>query len=61
MEKLLALWGWLKGKKTYAIVIISIAYAILGAILGHISWQEASDMILVAAGFGTVRHSISPQ
>jgi len=49
---------WFKGKKTYIISALMIAYAISGMVLGYIPQDVGVQMILTALGFGAIRNAI---
>ncbi len=59
MQKILSIWEFLKGKKTYFISGISIAYAIIVIGLHQNDWQQASELILQSLGLSALRHSVN--
>lgn len=47
------------GNKTYAVVVVTIAFAIAGAYLGYFDLPTAGQMILAALGVGGLRSAVS--
>lgn len=52
---------YLKGKKTYFIVAVSIIYALSALATGHMDVQTAIEMILAALGGASMRNAIGTQ
>lgn len=48
----------LNGKKTYAVAIVTVIYAVCGILLGDISTNEAMMLIAGALGITTIGHKI---
>jgi uncharacterized membrane protein len=55
MTKIIA---WLAGKKTYILAIALFAYAIGGALTGHLSWNEALNLIFGSGIVASLRLAI---
>lgn len=49
----------LQGKKTYFVGIVMIFYAVSGALLGHLTTDEAIKLALEGLGFITVRSAVA--
>ena len=58
MAKLKKLWSWSTGKKTYAVGVVTIVWAVVGAVLGALEPQEALNVLLVALGGMGLRHGM---
>lgn len=56
MSKLIDLWQWLKGKKTYFAAAGMILYAILGLALGQLSHDAAMVLFFNALGIAGLKH-----
>lgn len=52
------LWNFLKGKKTYFIMLATIAYAGTGWLTGNLTQTEALAFIFGASGLGALRHGV---
>ena len=55
----MALWEWMRGKKTYTTACLGVVYALLGYYLEHMDIQQAAEMVFVATGLSTLRHGKS--
>ena len=49
---------WLNDKKSYIVAVATIAYALSGAFLGKMNWEEAVLIAFGAAGFGAGAHKV---
>ena len=47
------------GYKTYIVCAITIIYAVAGAILGYLTWVQATQMVLAALGAAGFRSAIN--
>jgi len=59
MQKLLNLWSWLKGKKTYIVASVTIVYALSGAYLKYFPYDHAAELIFGALGLGALRNALN--
>lgn len=49
----------INGKKTYAVAVATIAYAIVYYGLSQHQWGAAVDLVLGASGLGALRHGVA--
>lgn len=54
-------WEMLKGKKTYLVAGVMFMYAISGLILGHLTSDQAFQVIMAALATAGIRHGITTQ
>lgn len=50
---------FLEGKKSYAVAVITIVYALSGFFLGYVDAQTAFTLILGASGLASLRAGIT--
>lgn len=60
MDFINSIRGFLDGKKTYIVVIVTLVYAVTSLMLGYIDQQAAIQMILAALGLGGLRSGQTP-
>jgi hypothetical protein len=53
--------NFLKGKKTYALAVCGIAYAITGFFSGHLDSKTAFDIIFVSLGLMGLRNGVTTE
>ncbi len=53
------MWHFLKGKKTYALALIAIVYAVYSVHVGQMDWNTAMEYIFSALGGAGIRHGVS--
>ena len=52
------LWELARGRKSYAVAIGMIAYAVLGVLMGQLELDQAITLVLEGAGIGALRNGI---
>lgn len=58
-KKMNELLAKLSGKKTYAVSIAVVIYAVAGAVAGLHDWKHAIELIMGASGLGALRAGVS--
>ena len=53
------IWDWLKGKKTYIVTALGLAYVVAQWWAGDMSQQDALTRGMELLGLSTVRHGIA--
>ena len=48
----------INGKKTYGAAASAVAYALVSALTGEMSWHEAVGWFVASGGLASVRHAI---
>ena len=59
MNKVQAVWTWLKGKKTYILSIALVLYAVSGLLVGRLSVKEVIDLLFGSGFMATLRAAIN--
>ena len=55
---MMAIWSFMKGRKSYCVAVGMICYAVLGVVLGQLEMQEAITLALEGAGISALRNGI---